>query len=62
MIVSLSVQSNNDLTPQECQRALESIIFLVEKRNGKVKGCMCANGSTQRGYINVIISTGAHHG
>lgn len=39
----------NDLTPQERQRALESIIFLVEKRDGKVKGRTCANGSTQRG-------------
>ena len=26
--------------------------FLVEKRDGKVKGRTCANGSTQRGYIN----------
>jgi hypothetical protein len=24
----------------------------VEKLDGKVKGCTCANGNTQRGYIN----------
>jgi hypothetical protein len=28
----------NDLSPQERQHALESLIFLVEKRDGKVLG------------------------
>jgi hypothetical protein len=42
----------NYSTPQEHQRALESLIFLVEKRDGKVKGRKCANGSTHCGYIN----------
>lgn len=42
----------NDLTPLEKKRALESLIFLVEKRDGRVKGRACANGSTQRDYIN----------
>jgi hypothetical protein len=38
----------NDLTTEELQRALESLIFLVENCDGKVKGHTCANGSTQR--------------
>jgi hypothetical protein len=42
----------NDLSLIECKRQLESLIFLVEKRDGRVKGRACANGSTQRGYIN----------
>jgi Reverse transcriptase (RNA-dependent DNA polymerase) len=42
----------NNLSPLERKRALESLIFLVEKRDGRVKGRACANGSTQRGYIN----------
>ena len=42
----------SDLSPQEKKRALESLIFLVEKRDGRVKGRACANGSTQREYIN----------
>jgi hypothetical protein len=41
----------NDLSTKERQQALESF-FLVEKRDVKVKGRTCANGSTQRGYIN----------
>jgi hypothetical protein len=39
------------LSTTERTRALESIIFLVEKRDGKVKARHCANGSTQRNYI-----------
>jgi hypothetical protein len=31
---------------------MESLIFLVEKRDGRVKARACANGSTQREYIN----------
>jgi hypothetical protein len=30
---------------------MESLIFLVEKRNGRVKARACANGSTHREYI-----------
>jgi hypothetical protein len=40
------------LTQQETKRAMESLIFLVEKRDGRVKARWCANGSTQRSYIN----------
>jgi hypothetical protein len=35
----------------ERKRALESLIFLTEKRNGDVKGRNFANGSTQREYV-----------
>ncbi len=41
-----------NLTDQERKRAMESLIFLVEKRNGRVKGRACANGSTQRDYMD----------
>ena len=34
------------LTEKERKRAMESLIFLVEKRDGKIKARMCANGST----------------
>ena len=43
--------SAEELTTIERKRALESLIFLTEKRDGNVKGRTCANGSTQRGYI-----------
>jgi hypothetical protein len=42
----------NDLTPQERQHVLESLSFLVEKCDGKVKRHTSAKRSTQRGYIN----------
>ena len=38
------------LTPQERRRAMESLMFLVEKRDKTVKARTCANGSTQRKY------------
>jgi hypothetical protein len=41
-----------DMTPLECKRAMESLLFLVEKRDKKVKARTCANGSTQREYID----------
>jgi len=40
-----------EMTQLERKRALESLIFLVEKRDGRVKAQTCANGSTQREYI-----------
>ena len=42
----------NSLTQQEKRRAMESLIFLAEKRDGSIKGRTCANGSTQREYIS----------
>ena len=40
-----------ELTDQERRGAMESLIFLVEKRDKTVKARTCANGSTQREYI-----------
>ena len=42
--------SVKELTALEKRRALESLIFLVEKRDKSIKGRACANGSTQREY------------
>jgi len=39
------------LTPLEKRRAMESLIFLVEKRDGTIKGRTCADGSKQRAYV-----------
>jgi hypothetical protein len=41
-----------DLTADERNKAMESLIFLVEKGDGSVKGRTCANGSTQRKYMD----------
>ena len=41
-----------DLTPIERRRAMESLIFLTEKKDGRIKARTCANGSTQREYTN----------
>ena len=41
-----------DLTPSERRKALESLIFLVEKKDGRLKSRHCANGSKQRNWIN----------
>ena len=40
--------SVDDMTTLEKKRALESLIFLTEKRDGTIKGRACANGSPQR--------------
>jgi hypothetical protein len=40
------------LSQEEKRRALDSLIFLVEKRDGRVKARTCANGSTQRVYMS----------
>ena len=37
-----------DMTSEEWRQALESLQFPEGKRLGKIKGRMCANGSTQR--------------
>jgi hypothetical protein len=41
----------DDMTQLEKKRAMESLIFLVEKCDGRVKARTCANGSTQRAYM-----------
>ena len=40
-----------DLTPEQKKQALASLIFITEKRCGRVKTRACVNGSTQRDYI-----------
>ena len=40
-----------DMTELERKRAMESLIFLTEKHDGTVKARTCANGSTQREYM-----------
>ena len=42
----------NSLTPSEREKALESLIFLVEKKDGKIKARHCANGSKQRNWMS----------
>jgi hypothetical protein len=42
----------NSLNQQEKQRALESLLFLVEKRDGTIKARTCANGSVQREWMS----------
>ena len=39
------------MTERERARAMESPIFLTQKRNGLIKAHTCANGSTQKKYI-----------
>ncbi len=41
----------SQLTKTELDRVLESLIFLIEKRDGTIKSRHCANGSTQREYM-----------
>jgi hypothetical protein len=39
-----------ELTAVERRRAMESLIFITEKKDGRIKARTCANGSTQREY------------
>ena len=41
-----------NLTQVERRRALESLIFLVEKRDGRIKARTCANGSVERAWTD----------
>jgi hypothetical protein len=41
-----------ELSTIEKRRAMESLIFLTEKKDGRIKARTCANGSTQREYTN----------
>ena len=42
----------NSLTPEERKKALESLIFLTEKHDRRIKGQTCANGSKQHNWMN----------
>ena len=39
------------MTQAERKKAMESLIFLVEKHDGRVKARTCANGSTQHAHM-----------
>ena len=39
------------LTELQRRKVLESLIFLTEKRDGRIKARMCANGSKQRNWM-----------
>ena len=39
------------MSQKEKDKALESLIFLVEKKDGRIKARHCANGSKQRAWI-----------
>jgi hypothetical protein len=41
-------QHSNDLSDSQKQKALESLMFLKEKRDGTIKGRACADGRKQR--------------
>ena len=43
--------SYESLTNQEIREALEAVNLIKEKRDGKIKGRTCANGSKQRQYL-----------
>jgi hypothetical protein len=40
------------LTPEEKKGALESLIFITQKRDGRLKGRHCANGKPQRQWMS----------
>ncbi len=44
-------KSADEMTDNDKKKALASLIFLKEKRNGDIKARSCANGSKQREYI-----------
>jgi hypothetical protein len=43
---------NEELTHVERKQAMESLIFLTEKKDGRIKARTCTNGSTQREYTD----------
>ena len=42
---------NNVLTADDKRKALDAVNIIEEKRDGRVKGRTCANGSKQRQYL-----------
>ena len=42
----------NDLTDKQRRAAMNSLIFLTEKRDGRIKGRTCADGSKQRTWMS----------
>ena len=44
--------SYTSLSETECKRALESLIFLTEKKDGRIKARHCANANPQRQWMD----------
>jgi hypothetical protein len=44
--------SYKSLSGTERKRALESLIFLTEKKDGRIKARFCANGNPQRQWMD----------
>ena len=42
----------SNLSKEEKEKAMSSLIFLTQTRDGIIKARACANGSTKRSYIN----------
>ena len=42
----------NKITSQERKRSMESLVFIMEKRDGTIKGRAFANGSIRQYWIN----------
>jgi hypothetical protein len=47
-----AVMDPGQLTKEDRAKALSSLLFLKEKRCGKIKGRACINGALQRAYIS----------
>ena len=45
------------MSEENRRKALESLIFLTEKRDGQIKGRACANGSKQRQWMDKRTTT-----
>ena len=50
-------RKKEDMTKEELDKAMQLLLFFVEKRDGTIKGHHCANGSTQRSYMEKGEST-----
>jgi hypothetical protein len=44
-------QNANDLSEEDKRKALSSLIFLKEKKDGNIKARSCANGNPQKEHI-----------
>ena len=48
----VNMLGKNEITGEICKKALAYLIFLKQKRTGKVKARGCADGRPQREYIS----------
>ena len=44
-----------EMTADERKKAMESLIFLTEKRDGRIKARTVANGSIQRKWMERVV-------